>query len=86
MLRNAGMPSVSVTHRRAELFRQHARELIASAWRTDNISDKRHLFELAKQYQRAADELMPLPPGEPGIFPALPSQHSAPDKAGHGRR
>jgi hypothetical protein len=61
------MPRLAVD-RRAEQYRQHARELITAAWRADDVDRKRHLFNLAKSYQRVADALDPQPPAEPQVF------------------
>jgi hypothetical protein len=44
------------------------RELITAAWRADDVDRKRHLFNLAKSYQRVADALDPQPPAEPQVF------------------
>jgi hypothetical protein len=52
------MPRLAVD-RRAEQYRAHAQELIAAAWREDDVDRKRHLFNLAKSYQRAADAIAP---------------------------
>ena len=53
-----------VVDRRADQYRKHARELVAAAWREDDINRKRYLFDLSKQYQRAADAIAPQPPTE----------------------
>jgi hypothetical protein len=52
---------------RALAYRARARELIEAAWRTNDISRKQHLFDLAKTYQRTADVMAPLPPAEPQV-------------------
>jgi hypothetical protein len=53
---------------RALAYRTRARELIEAAWRTNDITRKQHLFDLAKTYQRTADVIAPQPPDEPEIF------------------
>jgi hypothetical protein len=56
--------------RRANIYRQRARELAEAAtheWRDE--SRRLHMLDLAKSYERTADAMAPpSPPDEPGIF------------------
>ena len=66
--RNAKASLIDHDVARGTAYRQRARELIEAAWRTNDISRKKHLFDLAKTYERTADVMAPLPPAEPQIF------------------
>ncbi len=70
------MPTDETTNRRVLELRNRAFHLRLKADREGDEGRRRHMLDLARTYQRAADDLMPL----------KPAAETAPQPNGHGSR